>query len=289
MVNKSRFYYGVVSQKIIDKKFQDLKNLNGNKVNADDFLKKGTNLILPKQTPEEPLQINADVAKGWEKFKTDEIELTQDIKNLRDKLKNKKSFTVDEDNKYTSQMIAQALSDSYKPLNITLLREGREIELNNIYTNEKGLLGVALAVKENFMPTNTFGEIVVNSWKYTVDNLKLMFFGLKQIFTGKIDASEMHGIVLIAKVGGDIIEQNGILDGLLLTAVISLNLAIINLLPIPALDGGHLLFLIIEKLCGRKLSEDKIEKISNIFFFLLLALMVLILFNDVYALVIKKF
>lgn len=82
----------------------------------------------------------------------------------------------------------------------------------------------------------------------------------------------MHGVVLITKMGGDIISQDGIFYGILLTAVISMNLAILNILPIPALDGGHLLFLLIEKIIGKPVNEDIANKIMNVFFLLLILL-----------------
>ena len=71
--------------------------------------------------------------------------------------------------------------------------------------------------------------------------------------------------------------------------MISLNLAIVNLLPIPALDGGHLLFLAIEKIRGKKLNEKTLEKIANIGFYLLIILMVVIVFNDIAGLITNKF
>ena len=61
-----------------------------------------------------------------------------------------------------------------------------------------------------------------------------------------------------------------------------------NLLPIPALDGGHLLFLLIEKIKGKPLDEEVIAKISNFFFLFLIVLMLLIVFNDIFALITKK-
>jgi regulator of sigma E protease len=95
----------------------------------------------------------------------------------------------------------------------------------------------------------------------------------------------MHGVVLITKVGGDIISQDGIFYGILLTAVISMNLAILNILPIPALDGGHLLFLLIEKITGKPVNEQVAEKIMTVFFALLIALLIFVLFNDIYVLI----
>ena len=77
-------------------------------------------------------------------------------------------------------------------------------------------------------------------------------------------------------------------NAILLAAIISLNLALINLLPIPALDGGHLLFLIIEKVTGKPVKKEFVEKLSNFFFYLLIALMVVIIYNDIVAIATGK-
>ena len=116
----------------------------------------------------------------------------------------------------------------------------------------------------------------------------MLVYGLWQLFTGKIPMKDLHGIVVITKIGGDVIEHNGFFSGLLLTAMISLDLALVNFLPIPALDGGHFMFLVIEKLRGKPLDEETINKISSFFFLLLIIFMVLVVFNDIYALVRHK-
>ena len=66
-----------------------------------------------------------------------------------------------------------------------------------------------------------------------------------------------------------------------------MNLAILNILPIPALDGGHLMFLIIEKIMGKPLNEKVIEVISTVFFSLLIILMIFVVFNDI-TLIVRK-
>jgi RIP metalloprotease RseP len=166
-----------------------------------------------------------------------------------------------------------------------------EYEMTNaaLKYNDCSELYLTFYSEEIFVPTTTPKAVITASFSYLWKITRIMVYGLWQLVTGKIPASEMHGILAITKIGGDIIEQNGLLGGLLLTAMISVNLAIINLLPIPALDGGHLFMLFIEKLLGRKLNEEKVEKISNACFFALLILMVLIIFNDVFALITKKF
>ena len=116
----------------------------------------------------------------------------------------------------------------------------------------------------------------------------MLLFGLWQILTGKIPLKDLHGIVAITKIGGDIINNSGIFSGLLLTAIISMDLAIVNFLPIPALDGGHVLFLIIEKLKGKPVDEETIDKIGNAGFIFLILLMVVVIFNDIFALITKQ-
>lgn len=286
MVQKSKYFDGHVSPKIVEEKYQELLDKNPS-IKDKELLKAGETIKLPALTPEEPVNISETVASGYEKYITDEIELTHSEKELRNELFGKQKITLEKD--VTPKELARALSDSYKPINLVVEREGNEIAINNLYTDREGLLGVKLEGKEIFIPTTTFGSIVKHSCAYLWTNTKNMLFGLWQLVSGKIPFSEMHGIVAIAKIGGDIIESHGMLNGLLLTAIISINLAIINLLPIPALDGGHLLFLFLEKVLGRKLNEEAVDRIANTCFMLLILLMVFVIFNDVFALITKKF
>ncbi len=286
VVQKSRYFDGIVDNEIITAKLNELKELNPD-VDFENIVKKDTKILLPKMSPEKPLNITESVASGYEKYQTNEINLTKEEIDLRDKFEDKKEYVLEED--IEPESIAKALSDSYKPLTIALERNGEEIILNNIYTDKSGVLGIKLETKEIFKETNTVKEIVVNSLDYLWTNTKLMGFGLWQLVTGKIPMSEMHGIVVITKVGSDIIETYGMLNGLLLTAIISIDLAIINLLPIPALDGGHLMFLALEKILGREIYEKITETIGKIFFLLLIILMIHVIFNDIFALVTHKF
>jgi regulator of sigma E protease len=283
VVQKSKYYDGYASKEAIDANYRKLVELNGGETSAS----AGTLVNLPQRMPEEPLKISEDVVMGLEKYKTNEIKLSENAIKLRNEIQDKSEFTPQENVSF--ETMALALSDTYKPMEVTVLRDNKEIKIKDLRANKEGFLGLRLESKEIFVPTTTPKKVVKASLNYLWKNTCIMVYGLWQLVTGKIPISEMHGIVAITKIGGDIIEQNGFLDGLLLTAIISVDLAIINLLPIPALDGGHLLILLIEKIFGRKLNEEKVEKISNACFFALLALMVLIIFNDIFALVTKKF
>ncbi len=286
VVQKSKYFDGFVDSKLITEKIDALKSLNPG-VDFENIIPKNTKLILPEKTAEAPLKISENIALGLEKYKTTETELSKEEAALRDDILNKREYTLKND--VDPESLAKALADSYKPLTIVLERDGKEIVLDNIYTDKEGVLGIKLKTKEKFIETNTPREVIVYSLDYLWRNTKLMALGLWQLVSGKIPFNEMHGIIVITKVGSDIIEAYGMLNGLLLTAIISIDLAIINLLPIPALDGGHLMFLGLEKLLGREIDEKITEGIGRFFFLLLILLMVYVIFNDIFALVTHKF
>ena len=186
---------------------------------------------------------------------------------------------------YTLKDIAYAMTDGVKPLEITVLRNGKEVKLKTIYPDKDGLIGITLDRKEILVPVTGIKSAFSASYNYLYNETKSMLIVLKQLFTGKIPLKNMHGVVLITKMGGDIISSDGIFYGLLLTAVISMNLAILNILPIPALDGGHLVFLLVEKIQGKPVDEEIMNKVMTVFFSLLILLLVFVLFNDIYVLV----
>lgn len=280
VTQNSKMFDGMADKDIIDRKLLEIKKLNPN-----GFVK-NKNIILPKTTPEAAFSADEKVLMGLQKYESDEVKLTDEQKQLRDKVYNKTKINYD--GTYSENDLAAALSDTYKPIKIKVQRGDKILTFENLKTNSDGFLGVALSTDEVFQEIKTPKDVIFVSSKYLYDNTKLMILGLWQLFTGKIPLSEMHGIVAITKVGGDIIQTSGMFKGLLLSAIISVNLALINLLPIPALDGGHLMFLFIQKITGRELDEKIIEKISGVFFMLLIVLLVFVVFNDIYALVTNK-
>lgn len=287
LVQKSKLFDGLVDEKQVAKNLEKLQKLNP-ELNKGVTISANTKIILPDFETEEPLNVKDHVVSGYEKYEPKETPLTPLQKDIRDAAFQKPSLVLKVPIESLKE-VAMAISDSYKPLTITVLRNGEMLEFKNIHTNKNGLLGVKLDSEEILIPTQNVKSALKVSTVYIYDNTRQMCFGLWQLITGKIPMKEMHGIVAITKIGGDIIENRGLLNGLLLTAIISVNLALINLLPIPALDGGHLMFLALEKIRGRKLNERTLEKINSVFFMALIFLMVFIVFNDVYGLIIKKF
>ena len=112
---------------------------------------------------------------------------------------------------------------------------------------------------------------------YYVSTLSLKYIG--SMLTGNGDTSQLGGPIRIAKISGQVAEF-GILPFISLMAYISISLGLINLFPIPMLDGGHLMFYGIEKVLGRPLSQKTQEGFFRIGMFLLLSLMFFTTFND---------
>ena len=112
---------------------------------------------------------------------------------------------------------------------------------------------------------------------YYVSISSLRYIGA-MIF-GKADTSQLGGPIRIAKISGQVAEF-GILAFISMMAYISISLGLVNLFPIPLLDGGHLMFYAFEKILGRPLSQKTQEGFFRIGLFLLMSLMLFTTFND---------
>jgi regulator of sigma E protease len=115
--------------------------------------------------------------------------------------------------------------------------------------------------------------------RWTKDTTAITLRGLWKLIVGTIERTNIGGPIQIASMAGQQARE-GLVQLAMFTAVISVNLAILNLLPIPMLDGGHLLFFLIEAVLGRPLSLRKREMAQQIGLVLLLALMGFAVYND---------
>ena len=282
----SKPYDGKVDEDFVQSNLEKIKKLNPS-LNDTDIIEAKTVIVLPERQDEPQIKIEDEVLKGYALYKDNQKSLTGVQVKLRDLLKDKTSFVSD--GKVTLSDLAYAISDTQRPLNLKVLRDGKEVTLKSIYPNDKGMIGVMIEAREVLRPTKSIPSAIKGTFSYLWEQTYMLVYGLWQLFTGKIPVKDLHGIVVITKIGGDVIQNSGFFSGLLLTAMISLDLALINFLPIPALDGGHFMFLLIEKLRRKPLDEETINKISSAFFLLLIIFMVLVVFNDVYALIKHKF
>jgi len=114
---------------------------------------------------------------------------------------------------------------------------------------------------------------------WTKDMTVITVKGFWKLVTGSIDRSNIGGPIQIASMAGQQARE-GFGPLAMFTAIISVNLAVLNLLPVPMLDGGHLLFFVIEGVLRRPLSIKKREAAQQVGFVLLMLLMVYALYND---------
>lgn len=176
-----------------------------------------------------------------------------------------------------------------EPLKITYLRDGEKntVTLTPKYDEDAnryyiGLIGSGEYHKCGPLEVFEYGFFEAEYW------VRATFQSLGLIFRGHFSADDLSGPVGIVKVVGDTYEETKpyglptvVLSFLNLTTLLSINLGIMNLLPIPALDGGRLLILIIEAIRGKRMAPEKEGYVTLAGAIALMALMVFVLFNDI--------
>ena len=141
-------------------------------------------------------------------------------------------------------------------------------------------------VRPGVIGTVRYGAYTVKYWiTYTVDSLKMLI-------SGKVGVKDLSGPVGIVSAVDDVYQEAApagmvvvILNLLNIGVLLTANLGVMNLLPLPALDGGRLVFLIIEAVRGKRVPPEKEGMVHFVGFVLLMALMVVIMFNDILKLV----
>ena len=177
-----------------------------------------------------------------------------------------------------------------EPIKLTLLRNGQPITVTvipemsvvkNIFGEDikTPLLGVVSAgsfkeIKLGFL--GALKEGVLKTWEI----IKLTCLTVVKLFQGIVSIKTLGGPILIGQMTGQLAEQSW--SYLIpFTAVISINLGILNLLPVPILDGGFIVFLLIELIIGRPLNVKKREFAQKLGIGLLILLMIVVIYNDI--------
>ena len=173
------------------------------------------------------------------------------------------------------------ISQNYKDEDVSLkiLRNDKEITENVKLTYNKEAKANLLGIQVLTQKTN-INERIKMSFVMFRDYFKLTLDGVRMLVTGKVAMKEMTGPVGLPKIVGQAYGQGGFFALLGIFILISINIGIMNLLPIPALDGGRLIF-VIPEFFGIKVNKKIEEKIHMIGMIFLLVLMLVIVFFDV--------
>ncbi len=190
-----------------------------------------------------------------------------------------------------------------EPVKIEILRNGQPITFN-VTTNKDGRVGMGLVSKGPVSYQKMEGNIfeiawaaLVRLWTLTYSMVEALGQMVSGIFSGggggaadpghKFGLQDLHGVLAVIKIGADIAQQDWS-QLFIFTIMISMDLAIINLLPWPALDGGHLAFMAVEAVRGRPMGEKSQGELVKWGFISLIVLMAVVMVNDITALVTGK-
>jgi len=191
----------------------------------------------------------------------------------------------------------QAAGEKGVPLDFTVVRDGQTMVLN-LKPNEtvtedplthapvkRFLVGFVpmTEIEEGetvYVQVRNPGQLIATAFHETYDMAEKMVVSIAKLATGSISVKNLGGPVLIATVAGKSLDA-GFIPFLQTMALISINLFLLNLLPIPVLDGGHLLFFIIEGLKGKPVSIRTMEVANQIGMVFILMLVALTFFNDI--------
>lgn len=184
-------------------------------------------------------------------------------------------------------------------MDLVILRNGEKVALNDLplvpreyeYNGETSVLyGFVFGEVEEL---NAWGRVKLSAAQ-TVDFVRMVWLSLCDLLSGQVGMSEMSGVIGIVDAVGDVgtsseTVADGLLNVLYLVAFISVNLSVMNMLPIPALDGGRIFFLIINGfvnfLCRRNIPAKYEGYVHTAGFVLLILLMVVVALNDVWKII----
>jgi regulator of sigma E protease len=180
--------------------------------------------------------------------------------------------------------LTQTIRNSEGILEFVVEREG-QIIIMNIEPYENRTIGIAAPSLAQVGATSTqlnFVESIQEGWDQVGEQTMGIIGGFSRMFSGDISVRQnLGGPVAIADLTKQAVDQAGWIGFWEITALLSITLAIMNILPIPALDGGHLVFLIYEGIARREPTEKVKIAAQNFGFILLVSLMVFVIFNDV--------
>ncbi|MCB9809231.1 site-2 protease family protein [Candidatus Nomurabacteria bacterium] len=181
-----------------------------------------------------------------------------------------------------TKLIRESSSD------VELLVEHHHEQASLLVTPEEGFgadesRGIGIGMIYTQFTRDSFGEGIINGWKSMIGMTSTVAGGLKDLVAGNARIDDLTGPVGLTGAVGQASEQ-GIAQLLLLTAFISINLALLNLIPFPALDGGRVLFVIIETITRKRIPSQVGQWVNGVGFILLMLLMLVVTVKDVIGL-----
>jgi len=181
----------------------------------------------------------------------------------------------------SEELIERINASPGRPLDLTIRRGNtlREVEVTPALVGDVGLIGVSISPFVVRIVDPGFAEAFTLSLERNYEWSGLIFQTLVGLFTAETSPKQLVGPVGIAQLSGGAAEL-GLVSLFSLLSMISLNLGILNLLPVPVLDGGHIAIIALEGVSGRDFSLRVKERMLLVGFVMLMTLMVTVIYND---------
>ena len=167
------------------------------------------------------------------------------------------------------------------PINLTVLRDGKKENFKITPVMDQTEKRYLIGIKPVEIKNPTVMQSIDNGFSQIKFNIVQVQQFFKSLFRGKAKAQDVGGPITIIKVSGEAAKA-GFWSLLNFVGFLSIQLAIFNVLPIPALDGGWILMILVELITRKKLSNDKVGLINTIGFVFLMALMLLVTLKDIF-------
>ncbi len=184
-----------------------------------------------------------------------------------------------------NELVYEIMNSGFEPIDIVVIREGKEILLEDVIFPTEESNGVKFGNYDFIMQLEeaTFGAIVKHSFFRSISTVKVITDSLGDLIGGRYGADAVSGPVGMAGAVGEA-TKSGFTSILYLFTLITMNLGVFNLLPLPALDGGRLIFLIIEGIARKPIKREIEQTINTVGIMILMALMLFITVKDIFNL-----
>lgn len=171
-------------------------------------------------------------------------------------------------------------------IDIEVLRDGKKVKLDNVKFESKTEKDISYLTVDFYVygQEKTAGSFISQTFKTAISHCAVIWRSLIDLLTGKFGISAMSGPVGVTTVMSSAVQRS-LPELLQILALITINLGIFNLLPLPALDGGRLLFITFEMIFRRSVSQKYEALVHGIGFAILLCLMLLITAKDIFTLI----
>ena len=187
-----------------------------------------------------------------------------------------------------NELVYEIMNQGYAPIDLTVVRDGQETVLNDVIFPGMETEGIAFGSPDFkvCVEQKNFGTVLKHTFFRSVSTVKMIFDQLFDLLRGRFGLNAVSGPIGITEEMGNA-AKSGFDNFIYLVIVITVNLGVFNLLPIPALDGGRLLFLIIEAVLRRPVNKNVEGYIHFAGLMLLFALMIVVACKDIIGLFIR--